>query len=342
MPEEKTIDISLSTIFKVIFLVISLYLLYTLKDLIIWIIFAIVISIIFNFFIDFLEKKKIPRIIAALFVYLSFFGAIGFLIYKSAPILEKEILELINNLPKYLEQLSPVFKFFGLKADYFKTLLYPNPANFAKMNQSILLALSVIFGNLFSTIFTITLAFFLSLERDIIVKFINIISPEKYRQTLISIWTRSEKRVTEWFLVRIISCFFFGLSVFIVLFLLNVPYSFLLGIAVGILDLVPYIGGIIGGGLIFFAGLTDTFIKGIICVAAYATIQFFQDHIFSPFFSKKIMGISPAVVLLALFIGEKIWGPLGAILAIPLLGILIEFLNEYFQKKEIKEIAENQ
>jgi len=342
MPEEKTIDISLSTIFKFIFLVISLYLLYTLKDLIIWIIFAIVISIIFNFFIDFLEKKKIPRTIAALFVYLSFFGAIGFLVYKSAPILEKEILELINNLPKYLEQLSPVFKFFGLKADYFKALLYPNPANFAKMNQSILLALSVIFGNLFSTIFTITLAFFLSLERDIIVKFINIISPEKYHQRLISIWTRSEKRVTEWFLVRIISCLFLSLFVIIVLFLVEVPYSFLLGSVVGFLDLIPYIGSIIGGMLIFFVALGDSFVKAIISLAAFIIIQFFQNHIFSPIFFKKIMGISPVVVLLALVVGEKLWGPLGAILAIPLLGILIEFLNEYFQKNEIKEIAENQ
>ncbi|MGC9031489.1 MAG: AI-2E family transporter [Minisyncoccia bacterium] len=335
--ERENIDISFSAIYKIILLIISLYFLYLLKDLIVWVIFGVIISIVANFFIDFLERKKIPRIIAAILIYVGSFSLIGVLLWKSGPIIEKEILQIIDNLPIYLNQLSPLFKMFGINVNFLHKLLYPDPSNFEKIGQSAFLALSAIFGNISWTIFTITLAFFLSLQKDIFVNLISLILPEKYKERLILLWRKSEQKVIEWFLVRIISCIFLAVSVYIVLYIFQVRYSFLLAILAGILDFVPYLGGIFAGVLIFFTGLIDSPLKAIFSIISFIALQIIQNNIFSPLFFRKIMNISPSLVLLSLVVGERLWGPLGAVLAIPLLGILSEFLKEYFLAKNISQ-----
>ena len=54
---------------------------------------------------------------------------------------------------------------------------------------------------------------------------------------------------------------------------------------------------------------------------------------------KKFAGIPPVLVLLSLVIGGTLWGVLGALLAIPLFGILFEFFKEFLQKKRDKDIV---
>ena len=55
--------------------------------------------------------------------------------------------------------------------------------------------------------------------------------------------------------------------------------------------------------------------------------------------SKKFIGLPPALVLIALMIGGKLWGIMGAILAVPLFGILFEFAKESLKKKRDEKAA---
>jgi len=82
------------SIAKLALVVVCLYVLYILKDIIIWFIFALVISILFNFLIDGLQKKRVPRIVSTTFLYLGFFALLGLFIYKTAPLLLYEFQEL--------------------------------------------------------------------------------------------------------------------------------------------------------------------------------------------------------------------------------------------------------
>ncbi|MDD5433745.1 MAG: AI-2E family transporter, partial [Candidatus Pacebacteria bacterium] len=91
------------TVAKLALLVVCLYILYILKDIIIWFIFALVVSILFNFAIDSLQRKKVPRIVSTTFLYSGFFALLGFFIYKTAPILLYEIQDFMTSLPAYLK-----------------------------------------------------------------------------------------------------------------------------------------------------------------------------------------------------------------------------------------------
>ena len=56
----------------------------------------------------------------------------------------------------------------------------------------------------------------------------------------------------------------------------------------------------------------------------------------------KIIGIPPVLVVIALIVGASLWGILGAFLAIPLAGVLFEFLKEFLQRKKERETIEQQ
>ena len=91
MKEEKILNVGWDMVLKVSVLAMFLYFLYLVQDFVIWFIFALILSILFNFSIDFLEKKKIPRMIGAVIVYVGFLTLIAFFFYKTAPLLIKEI-----------------------------------------------------------------------------------------------------------------------------------------------------------------------------------------------------------------------------------------------------------
>ena len=66
-------------------------------------------------------------------------------------------------------------------------------------------------------------------------------------------------------------------------------------------------------------------------------IQAIEGSVITPALSKKIMGVSPVLVLIALVVGGSLWGLFGAFLAIPLLGIIFEFFKMFLEKKKEKK-----
>ena len=76
-------------------------------------------------------------------------------------------------------------------------------------------------------------------------------------------------------------------------------------------------------------------------LTAFLIIQQIEGNILNPVLTKKIIGLPPVLVLVAVMVGAKLWGIMGALLAIPIAGIMFEFLRDFLKKrKEEKEKAE--
>ena len=78
-------------------------------------------------------------------------------------------------------------------------------------------------------------------------------------------------------------------------------------------------------------------LKAVFVLITFALIQQIDGNILSPILMKKIVSLPPALVVVSLVIGAKLWGFLGALLVIPLVGILFEFTKEFLQKRKEKE-----
>jgi len=100
-----------------------------------------------------------------------------------------------------------------------------------------------------------------------------------------------------------------------------------------VFNFIPYIGPILTGVILFFIIFPTEPLKGILVLIAFTLIQQIENSILSPILMKKFVGLPPALVLISLVVGGHLWGLLGAILAIPLFGILFEFLKEFLQRR---------
>lgn len=338
MNGSRVLDISLGTIFKIAFIALLFYIIYLIRDILILSIFALIISILFNPIIDFLQRKRIPRVLAVIFVYIGIFGLISLLIYSLASLFFVEIQKFSQGLPEYFETISPPLKSLGVEAfediESFIGLLNKSVETIA---ASFLGAVSAIFGGIFSTIYIVTIAIFLSLEEKGVEKSLSLLFPKKYETYVLHLWARCQRKVSGWFLSRILASIFVGGVVYVAFLILNVKYPLTLGLLAGVLNFIPIIGPIVTGILIFVIISLDSTLRAIFALVAFTLVQQIENNILTPLLTKRFVALSPVIVLISLVIGGKLLGILGAIFAIPLAGILSEFLKDFLAKKKEEE-----
>jgi len=283
MNNEKTLNINWDFIWKVSVLVVFLYFLYIIQDIVVWFIFALVLSILFNFLINSLEDKKIPRAVAAVIVYLGLLFLIGFFFYKTAPIFLNEIKQFSSNLPYYLQKISPYLEKAGISSFQGPNSIFAVlERNLEAIGQNILNALVVIFGGVQATIFIAFLAFFLSLERNLLEKILSNFAPLRYKKYLFDLLPRIRKRVSGWFISRVIGVLFVGALTYLVLIILNVKYAFVLSIIFGVFDFIPIIGPIIGGAIIILLVMMNSLPQALFVLIGLIIVQQLENNLLFP------------------------------------------------------------
>lgn len=338
MEQEKILDISWKTFLKISVAIICFYVLYSIKDILIWFIFALTISVLFNPAIDFLQRKRIPRILGTVLVYLGIFGVLTVLIYSVVPLFASEVGEFLKSFPRYFEKISPPLKGLGFQAfENIESFFNAFGNTLESMANNVFSALFVIFGGVFTTLFIIVMAVFFSLEEKAVEKTLILLFPKRYEENVLTVWQRCQKKVAGWFGARVIACIFVGLASFIVFLIFNVKYPFTLALFAGVFNFIPYIGPLLTGLLLFFIIFPTEVFKAVFVLIAFGLVQQIENSILSPILMKKFVGLPPALVLISLVVGGKLAGFLGAILAVPLFGILFEFLKEFLQKRKEKK-----
>lgn len=341
MNEQRVLGISWGTIVKVLLAILGFYLLYLIRDILIWCIFALIISILFDPAITFLQRRKIPRTLAVIFVYVVIFSVLSIVIYLTAPLFVQETHHFLKSLPQYFEKVSPPLKGLGFRAfENLESFVTAFGRTLEGMASSIFNALFAIFGGIVSTTFVITISIFLSLEDRPIEKTLALLFPKKHESRAMSIWQRCQRKVAGWFGARVLACLFVGVISYIAFLLFNVKYPFALGLLAGVFNFIPLLGPLITGFLIFLIVYLESVLKAIFVLLAFVLIQQIENNILSPVLTKKFIGLPAVLVLIALVVGGKLWGLLGAILAIPLVGILFEFLRDFLKRRKAVGQAE--
>ena len=328
------LEISFDTILKIGLAILFFYFFYLVRDILIFIFFGSIISILFNPAIDFLEEKRIPRALATIFVYLLFFSILGFLIYNLAPFFVLEFQQISQVFSQSFQKVLPFLKFVGFEkvetVDEFNKALQ----EWIKTSSlSIVGAVTSFFGGIFSTLTILSLAFFFSFEKEEIEKkFLNFLPP-KHRSEIISLFEEVQKKVSGWFGVRILSCLFVGLLTFLACFLLKINYAFLLSFLAGFLEFIPVLGPVLTALILLIFTALESFWKAIFLFVAFFLIQQIEGNILTPILAKKIIGLPSVFILISIMIGGKLFGFLGMILAIPLFGFLFEFFSDFLRKQ---------
>jgi predicted PurR-regulated permease PerM len=119
-----------------------------------------------------------------------------------------------------------------------------------------------------------------------------------------------------------------GITTFVLLIILGVPYPVALAMLVAITDLIPLIGATIGAIVVTSVALFVSFKVGLIAGIYYVAYQQIENYVLYPRVMKRSVDVSPAATVVAVLIGGSLLGVLGALLAIPIAAAVQLVLQE--------------
>ena len=339
MKEEITkIDITWQAILKVFAVIFLFYVAYLIRSVLVWMLLGLIISILLNPWIRALEKRKIPRSVATIAVYLGLLLVLAFFLWLAVPPLALEAHYFSENYGDYFKKIPEFFSQMGINSfDDIATLNSSLEGSLVKVSTNLLGFLSSVFGTLFGAITVFALALFMSIEEKEIVKGIRIISPKRFEEDVLNRWQRSQDHVVAWFGSKVLCCVAVAVMTFILCVSLNLHFSLSLSLLAGLLNFIPVFGPVVSAVLIALVALMDSWTKVALVIIFSIIIQQIESNVLTPILTKKLTGLPNTLVLVSIIVGGILGGVIGAVLAIPFAGIIFEGLKDYFNYKKRQE-----
>ncbi len=326
------LEISWSSIWRVVFIVLIAYMVYLAKDIALAVLLAIVISSAFDPIISWFEKKKIPRVLSTLAIFIFLILLIAVLLYIVLPVALTEINVFIESMVGAdipilgLEKLAEISSAFSESIGRLASVLFSG-------GTSLFDTLSKFLGGISLFIMTFVLSFYLAVDRDGVEKLLRAVLPPSFEDQILSIYFRTRYKIGKWLEGQILLSLSIGITVFIGLSLLGVKYSLVLAILASVLELVPFVGPIISGAIAVLFALSQSQAIAIYVLIFFVVVQKLEGAILTPTFMRLTTSLNPAVILIAILLGGKLAGVVGFILAVPGAVLVQEVINHWSETK---------
>ena len=342
--------------FKFAVVTISFLILWILRDFILLIICALVISnVVCNLCNQIKTGLKLPRLLSLLIV-LIFISFILFIIsILVLPPFIREFNEILIDIPNGLSRINTLI---NSNLNKFNYLIYgeesenvidifnlvndvvpiPDGATIAKAIQDSFINIINLAGNLGSglirILFVIVVSFMISIEPNQYKEGVLLLIPKLYRNRFRIILDKCNIALTNWTFSMVISSLSVGLLSLIVLSILDVKYVVSNAIIAMVLNIIPNIGPVISGIFPISIALLDNFWKPIAVLGAYIIIQNIESYIIMPSILKKRTNLLPGLTLISQFGFTLIFGPLGLVLSLPIAVVMQVLIKEITDEKK--------
>ena len=145
--------------------------------------------------------------------------------------------------------------------------------------------------------------------------------------------TDCAKSVTGYITGNLLISVICGVLTYVVLLILGIPFAGLIALFVGIADLVPLVGATIGGAVGVIAGFLHSVPAGIVVLVFFVLYQQLENHVLQPMIFARTVKLNPLTVIVAILLGVDLLGVLGALLAIPVAGIVQVILRDVWDHR---------
>lgn len=317
----RKVDISHKTIVFITVFLLGLWVIYLIRDVIVLFFIAVILMSALSPMVEALNNLRIPKTISIALTYLMLIVILVALVSLVVTPLVEQIPNMILTLPHLVDRLIPA----GVID---KAVLQQELTSFSKNALGFTLT---IFSNMLGVISVAVLTFYLLLEKERVEKlmsqfFVN--RAERARKLI----ERIEYKLGAWLRGQLLLTLMIGTSVYLVLFALNIPYALPLSILAGLMEVVPVIGPIISAiPAVLMAALISP-VMALSVAGAFFAIQQLENHIIVPQLMKKVVGLNPLVVILAIAIGGRLLGVSGALLAVPITVVVQLIIEEVLNK----------
>ena len=281
-------------------------------------------------FVEKTHETGLPRPIAILIIYLLFFGGIGFGLYKGIPVITAQLKELADNFPDvantyrgWIQDIhSSTSRWPDGVHERIELLITDFETFIADYVAKIINGLKGFIGSIFIIIVIPFIVFYLLKDYDLVKRTAWYLTPRKWRKGGIAFIKDVDKSLGNYIRGQLLVCLTIGVLATISLWLAGMKYPLVLGVIIGITNIIPYFGPIIGALPAVIIAATVSVQTVIIVIIIIFGLQFIEGNILSPLIVGRSLHIHPVVIIFAILLGGEIGGIIGLIVAVPIFAVL--------------------
>lgn len=284
------------------------------------------------------EKKLKPGFSAFLCVF-AVFGVVVLMIMLVLPILFNELSSAayqIKHVVDYLQNLLNKTE-ETLNLDISLSEILSNTTKLFEDNavniiKNVVNSVIDFFKGLPAMVMMPVITFYILKDRCYFISKFEFLIPVKGRAVLKNIFLSADRVIKNYVKTQILLAFIVGIATAAGYFLLGVPYAFLLGVLMGICEIIPYFGPVIAAVPACLIVLAVAPKKLIWTLAVIVAVQQLENSFLSPYVMGTNFDINPVTVIIVLWIAGDILGMAGFIFAVPIYVILKNLLTDMFSK----------
>lgn len=305
-------------------------------------ILAALIAYLLHPVISWLEQYNMHKGLAILLLYIVLIGGVIYVSYRVYPAFIRQLRDLNEHLPQLIAMYED-----AIYSMYESTSFLPEAVH-DQMDQLIVKVETYLenmvgklldgFMKIFDIIVLITvipvLVFYFLKDYELVKKQLKRLIKDKYRPRIGQMVRAIDERLGSYIRGQLLICALVSLMTLIAFHLLKMKYALLLAIIMGVTNIIPYFGPIIGA--IPAVALTITVSPKLVVFVLLTVfaVQIIEGNFISPYIVGKSINIHPVTIIFALLLGGQLQGVIGMILAVPILTIGKEVLLHLFTYRQ--------
>jgi len=338
MSNKVKIDISTSTIIKVLLAVLAVWFLYLTRDIMVLFFFVLIIVAALSPLVDKMTKMYIPRVLAVILlalIFLAIMVGIGFIVI---PPLLVEIKLLAINLPVIAAKFGPFYQAVRDSIGNYQEILLNVSSQLGRLTSGIYSTTMGVISGVLAFFTVIILSFYMLLEQKEIGKYTLSFFAEGKREQISLIIGKISVKMGQWLGGHALLMLVIGICDGVALTIMGVPYALVLAVWGGLMEFIPYLGPWLGAIPAIAIALTISPLTALFVTIAFILIQQLEGNFLAPKIIGKAVGLSPVIVILSLLTGAKLMGVLGVLISVPIAAIISVLIQEW---PEINKLRHN-
>lgn len=304
---------------------------------------GIIVAWLFDPVVSWLQRKKIPRIVGCILVYLLLITLLFIIIYSLVPILVDQVTDFIGTIPDIFDNLKAflnrVFDFFGsngVDAKMIEDRVYSWLETFATGLTTNLpnLVLNIgkgLFNGGLNVILGLMIGFYMLFDFNKINGTLINNMPVSWRKNYQELGARINTSLRNYVQGILLIMFLVFITQSIGLTLAGIKAPLVFALFCAITDVIPYFGPYIGAVPAVIVGFTISPITGILCIASIVVVQTLENNFYQPLIMGHTMKLHPVTIMVSLLIFQHFFGIIGMVVATPVvacLKVICAFVNE--------------
>jgi predicted PurR-regulated permease PerM len=283
--------------------------------------------------VDWLHRRGIPRATGIILIYILIAGLVVGFLAMIVPLLADQATEISRTVPEYytnfrnalIDSNNRLLQNIGWRIPSQVGLLVNRDPNteevFDQVGQTLLYA-NLILKGVLGTLVVFLLAYYWTQEGNLILRSLLRIMPPQRKKNVREFLQLAETKLGGYVRGQGLLCVAVGVTAFIAYLLIGLPYTLVLAIFAGVMEMVPVFGPALGAIPALLVALTIDPGKALWVVIATTVIQLLENAVLVPRIMKHSMGVNPIIVLLSLIAFGSVFGFVGALLALPLSALI--------------------